>query len=148
MALESHTENTGAKGTAERRPLPYPSLRMRDSTCEGQTALAKPHGLGWHRRSAHARTARMRDLGRCLFPAAPCPLVAMAGPNVGYLSHGPHRAFLTLRPVFSRRAFSRSFRRNASSSNRPTPAAVAAILPRDNPPQPSFAPQRAGPRCR
>lgn len=41
----------------------------------------------------------------------------------------PHLSmFLTLRPVFSRRAFSRSFRRSASSSRRPTPAGAAAIF--------------------
>lgn len=72
--------------------------------------------------------ARMRLLGSCLFLVVPSSLLVV-DPNAGHPSHGFHSALLTLRPVFSRRAFSRSFRRNASSSNRPTAAAGAAILP-------------------
>lgn len=114
-------------------PVPtHAQQHQRRTSTSAVLAPLRQHQTRW----ADADAARMLLRRACAylvvaFSISLLPLVPVLDPNAGYLGHGPHSAFLTLRPVFSRRAFSRSFRRNASSSNRPTPAAVAAILPAD-----------------
>lgn len=131
MALETYRGNTEHEPNGLQGADHCPT-RPRAGAATGPTLEepgASPPSLALSPRACSPH-ARMRIFRSWLYPSSPLPsVVPVWDPNTGYLSHGPHSIFLTLRPVFSRRAFSRSFRRNASSSSRPTPAGVAAILP-------------------